>query len=84
MAAYRECYPPGHDGSANITYQISVEMSGLVRKAEVVEGSGDPRLDEAGVCILGKLKFRPATFNGYAVAKTLHWPLVVRPPVAAE
>lgn len=80
LAAYRHCYPPDLDASANITYEINVEISGVVRKVEVAKGSGDPRLDEAGACILRKLKFRPATFNGHAVTDTLHWPLLVRPP----
>ncbi|HEU0224189.1 MAG TPA: TonB family protein [Steroidobacteraceae bacterium] len=80
LAAYRDCYPPGLDASADITYEINVEISGVVRRVGVVKGSGDPRLDEAGACILRRLKFRPATFNGHAVTDTLHWPLLVRPP----
>lgn len=80
LAAYRDCYPPDHGGSAKVMYQIRVEVSGVVRKTEVVQSSGDIRLDEAGACILRKLKFKPATVNGHAVSETLHWPLLVRPP----
>ena len=82
FAAYRECYPSGHGGSAEVTYQIRVEASGVVRKVEVIESSGDAQLDEAGACILSKLQFRPATFNGNAVSDTVQWPLLVRPPPA--
>ncbi len=82
IAAYGKCYPSGHDGTAKITYQITVPISGTVQKIEVVKGSGDVRLDEAGACVLRLLKFRPSTVNGHAVTSTLHWTLMVRPPLA--
>lgn len=80
IAAYRDCYPSDHGGTAKVTYQITVSVTGVVGKIEVVKGSGDARLDEAGACILRKLKFRPATINGRGISSTVRWPLLVRPP----
>jgi TonB family protein len=80
IAAYRECYPEDHAGSAEVTYEIRVERAGRISNIEVANSSGDPRLDEAGICILRKLEFQAATVEGRAVRDTVHWPLLVRPP----
>lgn len=80
LAAYRECYPQDHGGSAEVTYEIRVERAGTVSNIEVAKSSGDARLDEAGSCILRKLDFQAATVQGRAVRDTVHWPLLVRPP----
>jgi hypothetical protein len=51
-----------------------------VKKAEALNESGDPALDEAGVCILRNLTFVAARRNGRSVESTLNWPILVRPP----
>ena len=80
IAAYRNCYPPGHDDERLITYRITVTAGGRVRKAELVGTSGDDALDQAGICILRTLVFVPARRNGKNVESTLTWSILVRPP----
>lgn len=79
LAAYRKCYPADQTAVVTINYRITVEKTGLVRKAELVESSGNAALDEAGVCILRQIRFAPARRNGINVRSTLNWPLLVRP-----
>lgn len=79
VAVYRKCYPAGETGMAKIAYRITVAKTGRVRKAELLESSGNAALDEAGVCILRNLAFTPARRNGINVESTLNWPILVRP-----
>lgn len=80
IAAYQHCYPAGMTAVARIEYRITVAKTGRVRKAELLKTSGDPVLDEAGICILKNLSFLAARRNGRAVESTLNWPILVRPP----
>jgi TonB family protein len=80
LAAYRHCYPAALTAEARIEYRITVAKTGRVRKAELLKSSGDPALDEAGLCILKNLAFVAARRNGRAVESTLNWPILVRPP----
>ena len=80
LAAYRKCYPAGHTGEARIDYRITISKGGRAYRVELMESSGDPALDEAGICILRNLAFVAARRNGYAVESTLNWPILVRPP----
>lgn len=80
VAAYRKCYPAGQTAMFTIHYRITVARTGRVRKAELIESSGNAALDEAGACILRNLTFYPARRNGRDVESTLNWPILVRPP----
>jgi len=80
IAAYRKCYPVGKTEMARIPYRITVAKTGRVRKAELLETSGDAELDQAGACILRNLSFVAARRNGQPVESTLNWPILVRPP----
>lgn len=80
MAAYRKCYPAGHAGEARIDYRITVSRGGRAYRVELLESSGDPALDEAGICILRKLSFVAARRDLRSVESTLNWPILVRPP----
>lgn len=80
LDAYRECYPADRKDEARINYRITVTEGGRVRKAEVARSSGDPSLDQAGICILRRLTFVPARRNGVNVESTVAWPILVRPP----
>lgn len=80
IAAYRKCYPAGRTEVARIPYRITVARNGRVRRAEVLESSGDAALDAAGACILRNLSFVAARRNGHPVESTLNWPILVRPP----
>ncbi len=80
LAAYRACYPAGQVAAITIQYRITVAKTGRVRKAELLESSGNRSLDEAGICILKNLAFTAARRNGRAVESTLNWPILVRPP----
>jgi TonB family protein len=80
LGAYRGCYPPGRTDEVRINYRITVNTGGRVKKAELVESSGVPELDLAGLCILKRLSFTPARRNGLNVESTVGWPILVRPP----
>ena len=58
----------------------AVVRSGHVRRADLLESSGNAALDQAGACILRSLAFVAARRNGRAVEATLNWPILVRPP----
>lgn len=80
LGAYRKCYPSGETATSTIAYRITVAKTGRVRRAELLESSGNAALDEAGACILRSLAFVAARRNGRAVEATLNWPILVRPP----
>ena len=80
MAAYRKCYPAEHSGEARINYRITISKGGRAYRVELLESSGDPALDEAGICILKNLSFVAARRNLRSVESTLNWPILVRPP----
>lgn len=77
---YRTCYPADLDVSAQVLYKITISKGGKLFHPELIEGSGRDRIDQAGLCILEKLRFSPARRDGRAVVATLSWPLLVRPP----
>lgn len=79
LAAYRKCYPAGQTAMVTIQYRITVAKTGRVRKAELLESSGNAALDEAGACILRNLVFFPARRGVRDVESTLNWPILVRP-----
>lgn len=79
LAAYRKCYPAGQTAMVTIRYRITVAKTGRVRKAELLESSGNAALDEAGACILRSLVFHPARRNVRDVESTLNWAVLVRP-----
>lgn len=79
LAAYRRCYPAGQTAMVTIHYRITVAKTGRVRKAELLESSGNAALDEAGACILRSLVFHPARRNVRDVESTLNWRVLVRP-----
>lgn len=79
LAAYRKCYPEGQTAMVTILYRITVAKTGRVRKAELLEPSGNAALDEAGACILRSLVFFPARRGVRDVESTLNWPILVRP-----
>ena len=80
LAAYRKCYPANETAMSTIAYRITVAKSGHVRRADLLESSGNAALDQAGACILRSLAFIAARRNGRAVEATLNWPILVRPP----
>jgi TonB family protein len=80
LAAYRKCYPAGQTAMVTIHYRITVAKTGRVRKAELLEPSGNAALDAAGACILRSLVFFPARRGMRDVESTLNWPILVRPP----
>jgi len=58
FAAYRACYPTGLDVQVRLEYKITVSALGRVLDAAVVNSSGDTRLEEAGSCILKRIRAR--------------------------
>jgi len=81
-AASRQCFPPGLEGGAVISYRIEIEVDGRVGQTKVIESSGDRRLDKAGACIVKKLRFSPALRGGKAVKTTTIWKLLVKRPTS--
>ena len=76
----KKCCPAGRTDEARINYRITVSKGGRAYRVELMESSGDPALDGAGICILRHLAFFAAHRNVHAVESTLNWPILVRPP----
>jgi TonB family protein len=79
-AAYRECYPPDLAAMESIYYSFDVDTEGRTSNVKVVRGSGDERLDQAGVCIVSKLRFSPLMHGDTALKSKITWELPIRPP----
>ena len=77
---YRACYPPDQLAVAEPRYRVTMNKAGAVRKFELVESSGIGSLDQAGECVLQKLKFLPARRGGQPVESTSIVPILLRPP----
>jgi len=80
---HRSCYPAdllpaGPSGEA--LYRVHLSTRGRVTKLELLDSSGDPRLDEAGRCIVKAYKFEPARRDGRPLASKFAWKVKVRPP----
>jgi TonB family protein len=81
-ATYRACYPATLTAEEAVVYRFTIGVDGLARGTSVVNGSGDRRLDKAGACVIGKLRFMPALRGGQALQATVTWTVLVRPPAA--
>lgn len=78
--ANRTCYPPGMSVEATPQYRVTVSRLGNATRIEVVESTGDERLDKAGICLLRLLKFQPAMRGREKVVSTLVFPVLLSPP----
>jgi TonB family protein len=79
-AAYQACIPRDLPSMGSAFYRFEVSTRGSVGSPELVKSSGDPRLDEAGLCIVKLLKFTPMTQGGRAMPARITWELPMRPP----
>ncbi len=78
-AAYRQCYPADLSREATVNYRVDIGVDGRARAPKVVTSSGDERLDKAGICVLGLLRFKPMQRGSQAVRSTVVMPFLVRP-----
>ncbi len=78
-SAYRACYPPDLLTMTSAFYSFNIATNGKVSSPKLLKGTGDPRLDDAGVCILKMLEFTPMMQNGRAIKSTATWELPLRP-----
>lgn len=78
--AYRACYPPDTVSVARPQYSVTFDSRGSVTASTLVESSGDPSLDRAGLCMFERVKFDPAKRDDKPVGTTLTLPMLVRPP----
>jgi hypothetical protein len=78
-AAYRACIPSDLLTMASAFYSFDIATNGKVSNPKVVKGTGDPRLDEAGACILKMLEFTPLMQNGRGMRSHATWELPLRP-----
>jgi TonB family protein len=76
---YRICYPPDELAVVEPHYRVLMTRTGKVRQIELVESTGVPALDQAGVCMLAKLKFQPARHRGMPIETTVVMPIRLRP-----
>lgn len=79
-AAYRACYPADQISISSAVYRFEVTSGGRVRNPKIMKGSGDERLDQAGLCILGMLEFAPLKQDGRVIRSQITWELPIRPP----
>ncbi len=78
-AAYRTCYPPDMRVLSSAHYTFEVSASGRVDNARLEVTSGDDRLDQAGACIMDRLKFTPMRQGGRNLHRRAIWELLIRP-----
>jgi len=78
-AAYEACYPPGLTDEVTVHYRFTIGIDGRVGGPRAIRGSGDPRLDKAGACVLRKLRFTPPVRGSQAVKATVAMDIFVRP-----
>ena len=78
-AAYRACYPPDTLAMTSAFYTFDIATNGKLKNPKVIKSSGDPRLDDAGKCILSLLEFKPMMRNGEPI-KSQAMGLPIRPP----
>ena len=78
--ANRACYPPDSHAIARAQFRVTVTSRGKATHIEIVESTGDPNLDEAGVCILNRMKFIPAKSGKVPVESTSVLPVTLTPP----
>lgn len=85
VSATAACYPGelGIDGPrGQLLARIYLTQSGRVRRVEIVTGTGNAALDEAGQCIARRLRFTPLRLNGMRRESDVVWEIPVRPPAA--
>ena len=78
--ALRACYPADLLSVGTALYLVVVSESGKVENVEMKQSTGDPRLDDAGVCLARRMSFTPATRGNRTVSSTAVLPLKLRPP----
>ena len=79
-AANRTCYPPDLRATATPKYRATITRRGKATKIEVVESTGDDRLDAVGVCVLKLLKFQPSMRGNDRLESTAVFPVPLNPP----
>jgi len=78
--ALRACYPADSLSVATALYLVVVNEFGKVENVEMKQSTGDPRLDDAGTCLVRMISFTPAMRGSRAVTSTAVVPLKLRPP----
>lgn len=77
--AYRSCYPADTLATQIANYRVTIGADGRARRIKLLESGGDARLDQAGICVIRKLRFVPARRDGEDIQSTMTLPLPVRP-----
>jgi TonB family protein len=77
--AYRACYPEDMLAMQTAHYRLTIGTNGRARNIKLIESGGDVQLDEAGICVIQKLQFKPTQRDGEAVTSTITLPLKMRP-----
>lgn len=77
--AYRSCYPADTLAMQVANYRVMIGADGRARRIKLLESGGDARLDQAGICVIRKLRFVPARRGSEDIQSTITLPLPVRP-----
>lgn len=77
--AYRACYPPDSLAMQTSHYKLTIGKDGIPRDVKLVESGGDAVLDQAGLCIIEKLRFKPTLRGKAPVRSSIVLPLQLRP-----
>ena len=66
--------------TATPKYRAKISRLGKAIRVDVLESSGDKKLDEAGICLLERLKFHPAMRGNEKVVTTSVFQIPLSPP----
>lgn len=80
QAALRKCYPEDFFGVGEVRVAAVVTTEGRARDMTVASGSGRPEVDDIALCIMEKLRFRPARRGSEPVDAEVEWSIKVFPP----
>jgi len=78
--ALRECYPAGFNGVGEVLVAAVVKADGRAQEISVAESSGRAEVDEIALCVMERLRFRPARRGYETIDADVTWSIRVMPP----
>jgi TonB family protein len=72
-------YPEGQTGSANVMLELTLDATGQVRSAQVIDG--DPMFAAAALHAVERWRFAPATRGGQNVPARIRYTIRFEPPL---
>jgi TonB family protein len=78
--ALRECYPADFTGAGEVLLAAVVKADGRAHEISIAGSSGRSEVDEIALCVMEKLRFRPARRGSEKIDADVTWSIRVMPP----